>query len=275
MLEPALRASLFLISGWAVARLLLPGLLSMIDEAGFRRPNYRGEEIPNGAGAVFFLSTLVVVTFLFFVLPSEARQKAAVFLFALAGFTCLGLMDDFWGSGSCRGLAGHLKSLVRGRLTTGALKALAGGVMALFIAASGGSPAYVPLDALIIALSVNLINLLDLRPGRAGKCFLLVSAAILAAFPGRAEGVFLAAAAGSLLAFLPTDLGARAMMGDTGANALGAAAGITAAWTFSPEMKAALLALLLALHLVAERYSLTRIIQSVPLLDYLDRLGRK
>lgn len=273
----AVPAAVFFIAGWAATRLTLPGTLEMISSAGFLRPNYRGVEIPCGAGAVIYFSSLAVITLsLLFSWPADAemRLKAAVFLLALSGFTCLGLVDDVWGSGQCRGILGHLRSLLRGRLTTGSLKALAGGLLALLIAAAGGPREQIPLNALVIALSVNTLNLLDLRPGRAGKSFLAMGILIAAAFPHRIEIVFLTAVAGSLLAYLPYDLGARAMLGDTGANALGSVLGVTAAWLFDPGTRLAYLAALVVLHILAEKYSFTRIISSNRVLDYLDRLGR-
>lgn len=267
-------AVVFFLSGWLAGRLILPFLMTVINQAGFLRPNYRGEEIPIGMGVVFFLSSLVVVTTLFFLLPGLLVEEAVVFLLALAGYTCIGLMDDFWGSGACKGLLGHMKSLFLGYPTTGSLKALAGGVLALFISAAVGPWYLVPLNALILALSVNTINLVDLRPGRAGKCFLLLVIILVAAFPQRPEIVFTAVTAGSLLAYLPEDLKVRAMMGDAGSNALGAVMGLTAIWVFDIRIKVLYLAVLLVLHLIADKYSLTRIISSNRILDYLDRLGR-
>lgn len=274
MPETIITAALFFMSGWVAARLMLPGMMAMIGGAGFLRPNYCGRAIPSGLGVVFYLSVLAVATVSLLLLPEGMRQRSTFFLLALSGYTCLGLVDDFWGSGGCRGLAGHIKSLLRGRLTTGSLKALAGGALALFISAASGEWAVIPVNALIIALSVNMINLLDLRPGRAGKGFLFLSALVLSAFPDREEVVLMAALAGSLLAYLPFDLKARAMMGDTGSNALGAAMGVTAAWIFDLKTKVLYLAVLALIHLLAEKHSLTGIIASNRVLDYLDRLGR-
>lgn len=265
----------FFLAGWAAARLMLPGLLSLIAGAGFLRPNYRGDLIPCGAGAVFYLSLLTVITGTFLFLPGGLQGRSAVLLAAISGYTFLGLADDVWGSGESRGISGHLRCLLKGKLTTGSLKALAGGAIALLAAASGGDLRMAPLDALVIALSVNMVNLLDLRPGRAGKGFILTGLALAAAQPLSPDMVFLAAAAGALLAYLPQDLEAGAMMGDTGSNALGAVLGLTAAWTLDFEAKALYLAVLALVHLLAEKYSLTGIIASNRVLDYLDRLGRK
>jgi UDP-N-acetylmuramyl pentapeptide phosphotransferase/UDP-N-acetylglucosamine-1-phosphate transferase len=270
----ALPAAVFLPAGWLAGRLILRGTITIICDAGFLKANYMGEEIPTGAGVVLFLSALAVVSVSFLCLPDVLKQEAVIFLLAMAGYTCLGLMDDFWGSGSCRGLAGHMKKLMGGRMTTGSLKAMAGGAIALFVSSTYGPWALIPLNTLLLALSVNMINLLDLRPGRAGKCYLALAVIFAALFPSRPEMAFTALTAGSLLAYLPLDLKARAMMGDAGANALGAALGLTAIWLFDVRTKLLYLAALLLLHAVAEKYSLTRIIASNRMLDYLDKLGR-
>lgn len=267
--------AMFFLSGWLAGRLILPVLITVINEAGFLRPNFRGEEIPIGIGVVFFLSSLLVVTMLFFLIPGVLVGEAVVFLLALAGYTCIGLMDDFWGNGACKGLLGHMKSLFHGYPTTGSLKALAGGVMALFISAVVGPWYLVPLNALILALSVNTINLVDLRPGRAGKCFLLLGIIIMAAYTHRPEIIFTALIAGILLAYLPEDLSVKVMMGDAGSNALGAVIGLNAILVFDIQIKITYLAVLLVLNLIADKFSLTRIISSNRILDYLDRLGRE
>jgi UDP-GlcNAc:undecaprenyl-phosphate/decaprenyl-phosphate GlcNAc-1-phosphate transferase len=64
------------------------------------------------------------------------------------------------------------------------------------------------------------------------------------------------------------------MLGDTGANPLGAYLGLALAlWLPLPAQWAAVAALL-ALHVYAERGSLTRLIARVRVLAWLDGLGR-
>lgn len=260
--------------GWLLCRLMVKAVMNMITGAGFVRPNYRGDEIPVGVGLVFFLSALAVYTAAFIFLPADLQGKLFGLLLALGCFTLLGLIDDVWGSRTVTGLKGHLLSLCRGRLTTGGLKAAGGGVAGLLLAASAGHWTMIPLNALLIALSVNSVNLVDLRPGRAGKVFLVLWLGLLAAMPGSEEMILTAVVAGALLAYLPCDLKARAMMGDTGSNALGATLGMAAVWLLDTPYKAAYLLLLIAFHLFTEKYSLTRIIAGNPLLNYLDKLGR-
>lgn len=264
-----------LISGWLITSAILPGIMSMIGKSGFLKANYLGELIPSGLGVVLYLSVLGVLSLSLPFLPKPLHFKIVAFLFTLTGFTLLGLMDDLWGSGECRGLSGHVKSLIRGEMTTGSIKAVAGGVIALVMSAILDQWILIPLNALMIALSVNMINLMDLRPGRAGKAFLFLALLMVAAFPDREENFFMMAVAGSLLAYLPIDLKARAMMGDAGANALGSVLGLAAVWLLSLEMKGFYVVLLILLHLLSEKYSLTQIISDNRVLNYLDRWGRK
>ncbi|WP_333871070.1 hypothetical protein [Desulforamulus putei] len=260
---------------FGVARLILPSLLKLITEAGFVRPNFRGDHIPLGAGFLFFLSALLPTGLLLFIAPEHYHTTGFIYLFALGSMTLLGMIDDVFGSRADSGLKGHIKKMLRGELTTGGLKLTAGGFMSLAVAgAISHGWQEVIVNTLVIALSVNAINLLDLRPGRAGKGFLL--GGLLLCLGGWPSGnlIWVAITAGALLAYLPTDLRAGAMMGDTGSNALGATIGITAVLVLPETVKIGYLIFLIGFHLFTEKYSLTRVIEKNKILNYLDRLGR-
>ncbi|WP_449240740.1 hypothetical protein [Desulfoscipio gibsoniae] len=260
-----------------IALIIREKIMDMIAGADFVRPNFRGERIPLAAGVVFFISTATAVTPLFLLWTADLREKALLYLMAMAGAAFLGLMDDFWGSREASGLTGHFKALMRGRLTTGALKALGGGILALIIGAQlyPGDLWRIMDSALIIALSVNLVNLFDLRPGRAGKVFVLLYIILLPAALGGAEALMATMTLGALLAFLPADLKARAMMGDAGSNTLGMVIGLTAAAALEGNYRIGYLTALVIMHIITEKYSLTRIIADNFMLNYLDMLGRE
>lgn len=199
--------------------------------------------------------------------PSAA---GAVLLAAVAGS-----IDDLAGDGSARGLRGHLTALRHGRPTTGALKVLALGAAGLVAVttddarAPAGIGAHTLAGAGVVAGSANLANLLDLRPGRALKV------ALATALPLVVQGQPAAAAVtGAGLVVLPDDLAGRTMLGDTGANPLGAAVGVAAAHRLGPRGRWAALAVLTGLTLASERVSFTRVIDSTPVLRALDRWGR-
>jgi hypothetical protein len=187
-----------------------------------------------------------------------------------AGAAAFGAYDDLAGSGDRRGFRGHLGALRQGEVTTGAVKLGGIGVTGVVSAAlAGGSPVDVILNAGLVAGGANLLNLFDLRPGRAIKV-----AAASGVLLGAAGQGSVAAPLGSALALLPEDLGERAMLGDAGANALGAMLGASAAG-LSRSARIALLAGIAGLTAASEKVSFTKVIARTPALNWLDMLGRR
>lgn len=262
-----------------LTKMIVPVFLKIFSEAGFIRSNFRGEQIPLGIGIVFYVAAAFVLTAGRSI--DRIGTEVHIFLFATGAMALFGLIDDIFGTKQASGLAGHFRKMFFEReVTTGALKAVAGGCLALAVSAelntkAVGNLAVLLLDAVIIALSTNLINLLDLRPGRAGKGFLLFAFFVTAVTSGRENLLYLAVVIGSLAALLPLDLRAKAMMGDAGSNTLGFALGFTAASSLGINAKIVFLAVLAGVHVVTEKYSLTRIIEKNKLLNYIDLIGRK
>src|ERR1700761_326012 len=197
---------------------------------------------------------------------------------AAAGAGALGGYDDIAGSGDKRGFRGHLGALAHGEITTGAVKL--GGIGATGVAAAvltGGPAVDVAVNAALVAGAANLLNLFDLRPGRA------IKVALAAGLPmgltqlsrGGARPCAVAVPIGAAAALLPEDLGERAMLGDAGANALGAMLGTAAAGTLSRRSRVAMLAGITALTAASEVVSFTKVIQRTPPLHWLDMLGRR
>ena len=279
-----------LLAGYLVTLFLIKPVINMVITAKFVRPNFRGENIPVGVGVIFLISSTVVLVLNLLILnflpdsltavyptlsQAELTNHMVLFLAVIASITCLGLMDDNWGSRDASGLKGHLLLLFKGQLTTGGLKALGGGFVSLLISLLLGQNDYILLNTLILGLSINAVNLLDLRPGRAGKGFFL-GALLLAVYgQGKADLLFLFIFLGLILAYLPYDLSAKVMMGDSGSNVLGITLGITTVWLLSFDLKIIVLVALIGFHLLTEKYSLTKIIEKNKLLNYLDRLGRQ
>jgi UDP-GlcNAc:undecaprenyl-phosphate/decaprenyl-phosphate GlcNAc-1-phosphate transferase len=201
---------------------------------------------------------------------SPGWRRTGAMVLGGAGAAAFGAYDDLAGSGDRRGFRGHLGALRHGEVTTGAVKLAGIGATGIISAAlAGGSPADVILNAGLVAGGANLLNLFDLRPGRAIKVA-AASGALLGA-AGR-DGV--AAPLGAALALLPEDLGERAMLGDAGANALGAMLGASAAGLSRP-VRVALLAGIAGLTAASERVSFTKVIARTPALNWLDMLGRR
>jgi hypothetical protein len=133
----------------------------------------------------------------------------------------------------------------------------------------------VALGGALMAGSANLFNLFDLRPGRALKAGLLIGAPLAAGSTTGPAGAIAAATTGAAAGLLPTDLGERTMLGDAGANALGALLGTALAARTGPAARAALLAGVVGLTAASERVSFTRVIERTPVLRELDALGRR
>jgi UDP-GlcNAc:undecaprenyl-phosphate GlcNAc-1-phosphate transferase len=187
-----------------------------------------------------------------------------------AGAAAFGAYDDLAGSGDRRGFRGHLGALRHGEVTTGAIKLGGIGLTGLASAATaGGAPADVVLNAALVAGGANLLNLFDLRPGRAIKVAIACTALLA---PADTAGP--AAPLGAGLALLPEDLGERAMLGDAGANALGAMLGASAISLPRPA-RMALLAGIAGLTAASEKVSFTKVIARTPALNWLDMLGRR
>jgi hypothetical protein len=161
----------------------------------------------------------------------------------------IGLADDLW-SGPERGFRAHLSA---GR-TTGVLKLAAIPLYGLVRTRSVSG-------ALVVGLSANALNQLDTRPGRALKAY--VAAALLVRAPIRVA-VLLA----------PYDLREMAMLGDSGANALGALLGLHSVERVTGRGRFLLVGGLLGLTALGERTSLGQLIERSPALRRVDEWGR-
>jgi len=74
---------------------------------------------------------------------------------------------------------------------------------------------------------------------------------------------------------LPQDLGEQIMLGDTGANALGAVIGVNVAARTGRFGRLVVLGGLVGLTLASEKVSFTKVIESTPGLREIDGWGRR
>ncbi|WP_018588738.1 hypothetical protein [Salinispora arenicola] len=252
------------------------------------RTNFRGRPVTLAAGPALAAGAAAAGAV---GAPGAAAGGAA--LVAGLGAGAVGLYDDVVGARpeqkAAKGFAGHLAALREGQVTAGMVKVVGVGAAGLAAAALlAGDPVVARhprrqrhgvigrgvdllLGAGVIAGTANLINLLDLRPGRAAKSGLLLGVPLV---PG-AHGGIAAGAVGAAAGLLPADLDERVMLGDSGANALGALLGVTLAARTGPVGRAGLLAALAGLTAASERVSFTQVIQRTPGLRELDALGRR
>jgi UDP-GlcNAc:undecaprenyl-phosphate GlcNAc-1-phosphate transferase len=264
-----------------LAAVLARPMLRLLVDAGSVRPNFRGRVLPVPFGLLMPVAALLAVGPLLVaqrVAKVEILYRASVGVIVLAlGAALVGLADDALGAGGPRGLRGHAEELKRGRLTTGALKALVLPGLALLGAALVpriDSTGEWLLAAAVLAASVHVFNLLDVRPGRAFKALALLGAALAAGSSDSRPLFTVGLFAGPALVAGIYDLRERAMLGDTGAAVLGALAGMWIVLTLSTSGQAVALILLLAIALYGELRSISELLDRTPGLRQLDSWGR-
>jgi UDP-N-acetylmuramyl pentapeptide phosphotransferase/UDP-N-acetylglucosamine-1-phosphate transferase len=260
------------------AAILAPVLLRALSDHGHVRANYRERSLafPFGvlsvAGALLALIPLALVERL--ELAKVFHPETSIVAVYVLGVAFLGLVDDTLG-GEPRGWRGHGRAVLRMQLSTGALKAAGSLGLALYVLGYAGlSTGRWLLASAVLVLATNVFNLLDLRPGRATKVFVALGAGLTVGGaslrPLWALGLF----AGPALVAGVYDLRERAMLGDTGANLLGALAGLWLVLTLSTLGQAIALATLLAITVYGELRSITKLVERMPLLRELDSWGR-
>lgn len=270
-----------LVVGFLAARALVLVAGPALGHAALERENYRGRRVPTAGGVVVVVAVALV----------EAGRAAvaalgvgdagvpvgrALVLLAVVGFGFLGFVDDVLGDGDDRGFRGHLRALARGRVTTGMLKLAGGGGLALVlvVAGRGGTGGQPFVDAAVVALGANLGNLLDRAPGRTTKFALVAYVPVAVACGVSATGAALAALVGAACGLLADDLRERLMLGDVGANAIGAGLGLALVLETGPAARVAVAVVLLLANVASEFVSFSRVIERTPPLRAFDALGR-
>ncbi len=278
------RYLLIMVVSYLLAALTFPSLLNLFNEAGLVKPNYRGQKIPVSGGVLFIVLIPVITAIgILFKVKTFTTQNSFLFLFVLIAIGFMGFFDDQLSVHEVKGFRGHFRMLfAEKKLTSGAFKAIFGAIIALVF--SFGTAEFIKgnwpvwtfiINFLLVALTANTINIFDLRPGRAGKVYLLGFVLILL-FSRDFESyisLFIPILA-IMIYYLPFDLKGKVMLGDSGSNLLGASLGIMMAWMLSDAGKIAALIILIGFQLIAERYSFTKIIQQFRVLRYFDELGR-
>lgn len=248
------------------------------------RKNHQGEIVSLKEGPAAAVGASVASA-----MGASRPTHAVAALTAGLGAGAVGLYDDMVDNTDPRhnskGLKGHLGALSQGRITSGTIKMAGIGLSSLAAASlidasnRGGSRrrgvgvANTLLGAGVIAAAANVMNLFDLRPGRALK---VTVAATSPLSNGRdTAGAVALGTGGAASALFRDDLDEATMLGDCGANALGALVGLSMAARSGPLMRAAILSGLTALTLTSEKVSFTKVIANHRVLRELDELGRK
>ncbi len=250
--------------------------------AVFERENFRGRTLPTAVGIIVALVVLATDAVVAVVVAAGAEPDVAgvdalrLTTVTAVGFGLLGLLDDLGGAGESGGFVGHLRALGSGRLTTGAIKLFGGAAVAIVVVATRepDSIGRVLADGALIALAANLGNLFDRAPGRTIKVALVAFLVLVVAAGAEPELAGAALAVGAGAGLLTADLGERLMLGDAGANVLGAALGLGVVLACSPGVRTGVLVAVAALNLASERVSFSRVIDATPPLRAADRWGR-
>jgi UDP-GlcNAc:undecaprenyl-phosphate GlcNAc-1-phosphate transferase len=265
----------------AVGIFFLYACRPVIENPALKKTNFLGQEIPGSVGFIFPISYIVgyvlVIVFererpLVWIGPRESL------LILLLGMCLLGLLDDLLGTHETSGFKGHIKEAILGRFSTGVLKALGGLLLAMAASAPFSRHIWdLFLNGALIALGANLFNLLDMRPGRSLKVFFPLLAGMIV-LNWRLENAFipyLLSVGAIALVLFPGDLSRKFMLGDSGSNVLGATVGLAIVIGAGAWWRLGVLVLFAFLNILSEKYSFSRIIGSIRVLNWLDSLGRK
>lgn len=275
------------ISAAILCALILPPVIRLLKESGAEVSNYRQRDVVNMAGIAIVIVWLILIALAMLLsvaadsfsipIPPGFIVNAKIALpltLMIVGSAIFGFIDDSLGTREFSGFKGHIGALLKGRLTTGALKAIGIPVVAI-IASSLFSEGVLELigNALIIALMVNTLNLFDLRPGRALKIFIPLQLAAML-YCGKELMTSFASLIGIAAAMIIPDLKERIMLGDSGSNVLGAVLGFSIAIGCDWSLKIPFMIILIALQQLAEYISISKIIEKIAFLRMLDDLGR-
>ena len=276
--EAAMTALAAAVIAAAVARILLRLRLAAPPVA-LMRVNVSGNQVPAVLGSPLVFGALCGMFFAVAMgstgwAPGRLGSIGLAVGLLIVTLYIAGSIDDRRGDEPARGFGGHLAAARRGRLTGGVLKMVVGGLAGLgagLLVADGREAVEI---GLIVALTANLVNLLDRAPGRAGKAALLLALAPLMLAPPDWV-VASAGLLGALIAVMPADLAEKAMLGDAGANPIGAVVGLGLAIAMPEPVRIVVLLVLLGLNLASEKWSFSQVIDRTPALAAVDRWGRR
>jgi UDP-N-acetylmuramyl pentapeptide phosphotransferase/UDP-N-acetylglucosamine-1-phosphate transferase len=272
-----------LVVGAITVQFLKVGASGTLAAPAMQRANYRGHQLPTAGGVLIVIAVLVI----------EAGRAAfgavgigdtvdltierSEVLFAVFGFGLLGLIDDLIGDDRRTGFRGHVTALFHGEITTGFLKLFGGAGVAMVLVATPGfaSGRRLLVDAVLIALAANFFNLLDRAPGRTIKAAMVAYVPLAILLGTGPVGLAIAPVMGAAFGLLGDDLRERLMLGDTGANVIGATLGLGVVLGRGEVSRWTALGVLVVANLAAEVWSFSTVIDRVPPLRWFDRLGQR
>ncbi|MCX6343595.1 MAG: hypothetical protein NT018_00810 [Armatimonadetes bacterium] len=249
-------------------------IFRLAPKMGLVKLNYKKTPImaSYGIAAFGYIAAILVALAL---LGYGGWRETELYLAVMGAMWALGAADDIFGNRDVGGFKGHFKKLLLERqLTTGAFKAIGGGCVGIAAGwfVSGGNPVKWALAALLIPLASNILNLFDLRPGRAVAVFFFgLGVTCIRAGAQLAAPWLIGSIAIVAMAFGVLDSRAKAMMGDSGSNALGAAMGLAMVTNTGIVFQISAIIIIVAIHLYSEKRSVSALIERNPVLKSIDR----
>lgn len=242
-----------------------------LEELKLIKKNYQDKGILVTGGLLIIIISLICWSIML-ALGHIERELFDIYLFFSLIIGVTGFLDDLEGDGNARGLRGHFDHLKKGILTTGIIKVFVISISAFLLALKLNESLWeVLIDTGIIVFMTNLLNLLDLRPGRSIKFFILISVLMI----NRGSFLYYLPYFIAFLFYLPFEMKEKMMLGDCGANLLGFILAFNI--VLKSENYILLLSffiLALILNILSESRSFSSIIKNNPVLNWIDSLGR-
>lgn len=236
--------------------------------------NFNKKPIMASYGIVSFVY-IAAAAYALKILGYADAKLTSLYLTVMGAMWVLGILDDVFGSREVGGFKGHFKKLLFERkLTTGAVKAIGGGLVSLYAGwvIGGGDIIRWAIAFMVVALATNTLNLLDLRPGRAVAVFFLGLGVTYIMAHGNISSPWIVGVISIItFAFALIDSRGMAMMGDSGSNAIGAALGLSIALNTGIIAQAAAVAVFAAIHIYSEKHSISALIERNRVLKCIDR----
>lgn len=265
---------LYMVSAGLSAGLTLylkPRFIELLLSKGMVCKNYSGNTIVIGGGLILLIPCIIGIIPMWKIAGIE---NVILYIMLLFSVVLIGYLDDSLGDKNIKGFRGHIKSIFNKKLSTGIIKMVLGALIGFIIAFTYYSrPRDMFINTILFSLCVNIINLLDLRPGRGIKGFLALT--LTASLWSKLQDIWiLIPIFGAIVAYLPDELQERYMLGDTGSNLLGGLMGMYMIKAASLQTKYSFLLIFVLLHIIAEFWSFSKIIEFIPLLRRLDTFGQ-
>lgn len=231
---------------------------------------YKKSRVPFSGGTAVFLS-IVSGLYIYYISGEISSFKLTYFLVVISTIYLIGLIDDIIGDRSIKGALGNLKAIINKKFSTGIIKAIGILIISCYINYFFNEEFWI-IKGFLTAIITNMFNLFDLRPGRCIKIYLILFTVIPLNAIRWTNSIYMISI-WVLAGYYFFDAYGYSMLGDSGSNLLGFIFGLVISESIGSNFIALLISFtaISTIQFLLDRYSLTKIIEKIPLLDYLDR----